>query len=96
MSESTPIELSELIEEVRDELMVAKEQGKDRDLKFDIELAQIEIQFSVRREIKGKGGIKFYVVEAGGEAKTARETVQKITLQLRPKDSTGGTFKTTG
>ncbi len=96
MSESTPIELSELIEMLRTELLVSKDKGKYSDLKFDVELAQIEVQFTVSREIGGKGKLKFYVVEAGGGVKTAKETIQKITLQLKPKDPQGGTFKTTG
>ena len=96
MSERDCVELSDLIEKVRDELLVAQKIGEDSDLKFDVELAQIELQFSVRREGLGKGGIKFFVFEAGGEAKSAKETVQKITLQLKPKTPHGGTANLTG
>ena len=66
MAGPQPIELSELIENLRDELLVSKKLGEGRELRFDVAQAQIEVQFTARRDIDGKGKIKLYVVEAGG------------------------------
>ena len=96
MAEPQPIELSELIENLRNDLLVSKKLGEGRELRFDVEEAEIEVQFTARRDVEGKGMVKFYVIEAGGGANVGQETVQKIRLKLKPKDPSGATTRLTG
>lgn len=101
MTDFNTIPLSELIETLRGELMVARALGQGKDVRFDVELAEMEVQVVARREFEGegKGKIKLLILEAeaGGGFKYGKEMVQKITLKLRPKDGpTGGTLETVG
>ena len=87
---STNIELSELIVELRRELLEAQTEGEKQDLKFHVEEIDVELQIAVSKEVEGKGGVKFWVVcsaEAG--AKLASETTQTLRLKLKPLASQG-------
>lgn len=82
------IELSDLLVELRRELLEAKKKAESEDLKFDVENIDIELTTMVTRESQGggKGKIKFWIfeAEAGGEKKIAEAMTQTIRLQLKP------------
>ncbi len=78
------IPLSKLIAELRKELIAAKEQGKDQDLKLQVEEAEVELQVVVTQEDVVGGGVKFWVLNAEANEKSANATTQKIKLKLKP------------
>ena len=84
------IALSELIVELRRELVDAQRQGAEEELKFRVEDIDIEVHVKASREGNGKAGIKFWVCTAEAGGKLASETLQKIRLTLKPESSSGG------
>ncbi|TBR58294.1 hypothetical protein B4U84_20390 [Westiellopsis prolifica IICB1] len=80
MSEERPIGLTELIEQVRRELL-STTSHKDTEVPLlSVDTVELELQVTVHRE--GKGGLKVYVVEMGGGG--SRNDVQKVKVTLSP------------
>lgn len=73
------IELSEMIGQLREELLKARGQIEGSDLKFQVEDIEIELQIVTSKG--ASGGIKFFV-EAGGNMSQAQ--TQKLKLKLKP------------
>jgi len=76
------IELSDIIVNLRKELLEAQKKGADEDLKFTVEDIEVELQVTTSK--KGDSGIKFWVVNMGGEI--ASSAIHKIKLKLKPDD----------
>lgn len=79
------IELSQVIRDLRAELVEAMEVGQGETLQFA--LGPIEVELSVAVEKKGDAGVKvrFWVVEAGGEVGLSKADTQRIKLVLHPE-----------
>lgn len=54
------------------------------DLKFKLGEVTIELEISVERSTSGSGGLKFWVLNAGGEYTRTRESTHRITVPLTP------------
>jgi hypothetical protein len=82
--------LTKVVEAVRSQLTNAVQEGEGRPLQF--ELGDIELEFTVTMttEAKVAGGIKVWVVNAGGSAAEAIGTAHKLKLTLKPKDMRTG------
>ena len=80
------LELAAVIKALRQELITAQQEGTGKDIRFNVNSVEIELETVVEIAGDGKGGfkIKFGVVEAnaeaGGHYKNA--TKQKIKLSL--------------
>ncbi len=61
------IPLGEMIQELREEIEAAQKQGKSSAFKFAFESLVLELSVVVSQTGTGKGGIKFWVVNAGVE-----------------------------
>ncbi|HRY19429.1 MAG TPA: hypothetical protein P5149_13640 [Candidatus Competibacteraceae bacterium] len=55
------IPLSEMLGQLREELLTARAKSEDSDLKFQIEDIEIELQIVTTKGGKGGGGVKFWV-----------------------------------
>jgi hypothetical protein len=79
------IELTTLISELRRQLASAVAEGANEKLR--LELGQIEIETTVVASQEGdiSGKVRFWVVEAGGNAKESESATQRIKLTLQPK-----------
>lgn len=86
---SEKIALSEMIEQLREELALSKAKGHGEKIRFVPLEVTVEAQVTVTREASAKGGIKFWVVnaEAGGGGSSGQ--VQKIVLKLKPVGEDG-------
>ena len=73
------IELSEMIGQLRKELLIARDEIQGSDLKFRVDDIEIELQIVTSKG--ANGGIKFFV-EAGGNVSQAQ--TQKLKLKLKP------------
>ena len=88
------LELADVIKALRRELITAQQEGSGKDIRFNVNNVEVELETVVTKEADGKGGfkIKFGVVEAnaegGGKYQTASK--QKIKLSLKPKTPQGG------
>ncbi|MGC5397588.1 trypco2 family protein [Streptomyces sp. DT20] len=84
------IELGKAVQAIRDGLMAAAERAEGQDLAF--ELGDIEMDFTVelRKELKGGGKVKAWVLEAGADATRASTRTHRVSFTLRPKDNRTG------
>ena len=85
------LELAEVVRDLRVELMNAMQAGENEPLRFEVGTVDLELSVAVKRDVGGKAGVKFYVFELGGEAKTETASTQKLTLRLNPKVAATGT-----
>jgi hypothetical protein len=81
------IPLAEMIQNLRQELICAQVQAEDQRIRFELEKVELELKVVVARTGKGQGGIKFWVVSAGGEYEKKSETSHTIKLTLNTIDS---------
>ncbi len=80
------IELAELVRQLRAELNKALAEGESERLRFELGPIELSLTVTVGREATPGAKIRFWVVEAGAEAKISRESVQEIKLLLTPRD----------
>lgn len=74
--------LKETVAALRAELAEAVEAGAEADIQFPVDSVQLAFQVGVTASEQAQGGLKFWVVELGGEAGWARESVQTVTVTL--------------
>lgn len=85
------IGLAAAIEELRQELYKAQDQGSQQQFAFQIEEAQLELLLELRDEGKGEGKLQFGVATASAGASHQSTRTHKLTLKLQVKDrATGG------
>ena len=86
------IELSELLQALREEVAKAKHEAENSPskIRFNLEDIEIELSTTVTKEIGGEAEskIKFWVLDGGAKAsgKFASEAVQKFTFKFSPSD----------
>ncbi|MCC5646212.1 hypothetical protein LC607_25450 [Nostoc sp. CHAB 5824] len=84
MSNENPIGLTELIQKVKKELLAAaittSHNLEESIPLFSVDSVELELQVTVKKDVKG--GVKVYVLEAGGGA--SRDDVQKVKVTLSP------------
>ncbi|MEO1431772.1 MAG: trypco2 family protein [Cyanobacteria bacterium J06633_8] len=80
MSEQNLIGLSELIEQVKQELLTKSPENENDIPLLSVDSVELELQVTVKNE--GKAGIKLYVLELGGG--NSQDDVQKVKVKLSP------------
>ncbi|MFE2585277.1 trypco2 family protein [Streptomyces sp. NPDC059378] len=78
------IELSQLIAELRRELVEATSEGDGQELRFQLGPVELEASITVIAEGSTGGKVRFWVVDADAAAKLARESVHTVRLTLEP------------
>ncbi len=87
------IPLSEMIQTLREELEAAQKESTKSNLKFETESVELELSVEVSKTASGKGGVKFWVIEAGGEYESQKSSTHKFKVVLKPKSKdTNGSF----
>lgn len=81
------IELASFIRQLRAELNEAIADGEGERLRFQLGPVDLSLAITVTNEAQPGAKIRFWVIEAGADAKFSRETVQEIKLQLTPVDT---------
>jgi hypothetical protein len=84
------LRLSEVIEELRGELLRAMASGEDQALRFEVGEVTLEVAVAVERETSGKGGVRFWVLELGAEGRHQAADTQTVRLTLHPKVAATG------
>ncbi|MFI6285910.1 trypco2 family protein [Streptomyces sp. NPDC051018] len=86
--------LAESIAALRGELTEAVAAADDAGIRFEVGEIELEFHVGVTRQSGGRAGVRFWVVEMGGEGSYAKEQIQRITLTLLPpRDGHGDTVK---
>ncbi len=78
------IPLSEMLAQLRKDLLQTQEEGKGSDLKFQIEDIEIELQIATTKEAGGGGGVKFWVYNAEAKVDVSEAKTQTLKLKLKP------------
>ena len=86
-SNQSRLELATMIEALRDTLETAQAEGKGRRTRFRVDSVEVEAIVEVTKEHEGSGGVKFWVVEAGGKFSGSSIATQRIMLSLRTDPS---------
>ena len=83
------IPLAEAIQNLRAELSLAMQAGEDQALRFQLGPIELQLEIELARELEGKGGVKWWIIDVGGGAKSKSGSAHKIKLTLEPVTSTG-------
>ena len=78
------IGLAEMLVELRRELLDAQRQAAEQKLQFKVEDIEVELKVGTTRKGTGKGSVKFWVAEVGGEASKEMQSLQTIRLKMKP------------
>lgn len=81
-AQESGLQLSQMIAALRDELELAQQNAEEAHLRFGISGVEVEATVQVSKEWEGKGGVKFWVIEAGGGRTSGNSTSQRIKLDL--------------
>ena len=84
------IDLPEVVAELRSELALAIEAGKDEQLRFEVGPIELELTVAVEKSGKTNGKVKFWVVEMGAEGRLASTATQKVNISLIPRQADRG------
>ncbi|MFZ4699463.1 MAG: trypco2 family protein [Candidatus Methylumidiphilus sp.] len=76
--------LSDVLQQLREELALAQEKAKDESLKFTVKDIEVELQVATTQEADGKVGFKVWLLEGGIGGKQGHEQTHKIKLRLEP------------
>jgi Trypsin-co-occurring domain 2 len=77
--------LSVALEGLRQELEAAWEAGQGQRVRFRVSEVSLTVQAVASKELGGSGKVRWWLVEAGGEAKRGSETTQTLMLSLTPQ-----------
>ncbi len=80
------LELASVVRQLRAELNEAMDESEGERLRFELGPVELSLTVTVGREATPGAKIRFWVIEAGAEAKISREAVQDIKLVLTPVD----------
>ncbi|GAB2620547.1 hypothetical protein GCM10027168_60760 [Streptomyces capparidis] len=84
------IELSKVIEELRNELETAVAAGAGRALRFELGPIEVEVEVAITKEKGGGAKVRFWVVDAEAQGKLSDAATQRIRLTLEPKVAATG------
>jgi len=90
MDNNAPVRLSDLIEDLRNELQGAASKGAGQDLVFEIEKAELEAKVVVSKTGTADAKVQFWVVSAGGGYEHKGEETHTVKLTLLPKSAKTG------
>jgi hypothetical protein len=79
------LELADVVEELRVELVKAMAAGEKQGLRFEVGPVELELNVAVEREAIGKGGVRFWIIELGADARQQNSSTQTVKLTLNPK-----------
>jgi Trypsin-co-occurring domain 2 len=81
------VELASVVRQLRAELNEALADAQGERLRFELGPVQVALSVTVGREGGAGAKVRFWVIEAGADAKVSRDSVQEIKLVLTPVDT---------
>ena len=76
--------LATALEGLRQELQTAWEESEGERVRFRVSDVSLTVEAVARRDVGGSAKVRWWLVEAGGEASRGRETTQTVQLSLTP------------
>ncbi|WP_431042946.1 trypco2 family protein [Streptomyces sp. P1-3] len=94
MSDALPdpehIPLADAVQAVRDELLAAAARADGQDVVFELGDIAMEFTVELRKETKGGGRVKAWVVDAGADHTRSEARTHKVSFTLKAKDARTG------
>lgn len=82
------LELAEVVGALRDSLATAQAQGRAANgPRFTVSGVDVEVTVEIGRALEGGGGVKFWVVQAGGRVTGSATRTHRILLSLKPAEA---------
>jgi Trypsin-co-occurring domain 2 len=81
------VELASVVRQLRAELNQALADAQGERLRFELGPVEMSLRVTVGRDAAPGAKVRFWVIEAGAEARVSRESVQEIKLVLTPVDT---------
>jgi Trypsin-co-occurring domain 2 len=81
------VELASVVRQLRAELNEALADARGERLRFELGPVEMSLSVTVGREGGAGAKVRFWVIEAGADARVSREAVQEIKLVLTPIDT---------
>jgi hypothetical protein len=89
MSKINQIALAEMLKDLRAELVAARSQGEDSELRFEVTDVELEVNLAATKEAGGGGGVKFWVYNADAKVSASDVRTHRLKLKLRPRHASG-------
>ncbi|MFI8346267.1 trypco2 family protein [Streptomyces sp. NPDC085596] len=83
------IGLAETIAAVRQELTTSIEEAQGADIRFQVGEVMLELEVEVQRVSGKKGGLKVWVLEAGGEKSRSDSHTHRLSVPITPVSADG-------
>jgi Trypsin-co-occurring domain 2 len=90
------IGLKDAIEALRTEISESILASEGKEVRFEIGEIEMEFQVAIEQTGVGKAGLKFWVVELGGEVSDKTSTTHKVKIPLKPMWKDGRPIMTGG
>jgi hypothetical protein len=84
------LDLVEVLGNLRDEIGRAERAAAGKDLRFTFSSVRVELSVAIEKSATGKGGVKFWVVEAGAEAARRNTATHLLAFELQPTSTATG------
>ncbi len=81
------VDLASVVRQLRAELNEALADAEGERLRFELGPVQVSLSVTVGREATPGAKVRFWVIEAGADARLSRDAVQEIRLVLTPIDT---------
>lgn len=89
MKNTDGLQLADMIQVLRRELARAQAQSESADILFQTEKVELELKVAVTGTVKGEGGVKFWVINAGGGLEHSNAATHTFKLTLKPVSREG-------
>lgn len=90
------MELSEAIQVLREQLLIAKAAGEGSKVSFSVGKVEVELGLEARRSGGGGGKLQFGVFALDGKGEYSSGTTHRLRLELLPTDEEGKTLEIKG
>lgn len=87
MNADIEIGLVEFVRAVREQLIESAQDGAESALRFEVGPVELELEVRTSRDYSVDGGIRVWVVSAGGKATDQSSTSHRLKITLDPKMS---------
>jgi hypothetical protein len=92
MSRIEKIPLAEMLKDLRTELLTARSEGQNADLRFEVTDVELEVNIAATKEAGGGGGVKFWVYNAEAKVRASDVRTHRLKLTLKPLHADGTPF----
>ncbi|MEU9976074.1 trypco2 family protein [Streptomyces sp. NPDC051014] len=84
------VELTAAVQGLRDQLIASMDAADGQQIRFEVEEINLEFSIELRRDASVKAGFKAWVVASDAQLGVAHNTTHKVSVKLKPKNSSDG------